>query len=440
MKRKNDSTRAFAPSDEVLQNPYIGFTSFNHFRDEPLFSDTTAEEGWIKERYPVYDWIEHKGREQGYYPDTSIVYIRILWKDFEPREGEYDFAFIEDILRKTKEHGQSLMLRIMPHTTRAEEDVPDWIRALMECPARPDTQRVKESPKDVLWIEKFGKAVEAFAKRFDGDTSLYAIDVSLTGAWGEGHKYAEYPQESLRALMDVYTKNFQRTHLLGQICAPELVNYGRRTKPLGWRADGLGNPYHMNRYFPQRIYPMNDAWKTAPVSFESFWYLNEWKRQGWDIDEIIEQTLKWHISSLNGKSSAVPREWKEKIDGWLKKMGYRFAVRNIEYPATVEAGDETELVLWIENRGVAPMYYPLPFTLHLQGEGQNVRYRTEVDVRQWLPGDTIEKIKLVVPADLPKGEYKLFCELGGGEYPNVQFAMQTEREGWLYRLAELTVL
>ena len=63
-----------------------------------------------------------------------------------------------------------------------------------------------------------------------------------------------------------------------------------------------------------------------------------------------------------------------------------------------------------------------------------------MDVRQWLPGDTIEKIKLVVPADLPKGEYKLFCELGGGEYPNVQFAMQTEREGWLYRLAELTVL
>lgn len=439
MKRINDGSRAFLPSDEVLKNPYIGFTSFNHFRGEPLFSDTTKEWGWAKERYPVYDWVEQEGDKQGYYPDTEIVYIRLLWKDFEPAEGEYNFALIEDILKKAKEQGQSLMIRIMPHTTREIEDVPDWIKEQIECPARPATERVKDSPKDVLWIEKFGKTIEAFAKRFDNDKTLYAVDISLTGAWGEGHKYNEYPQEKLRELMDVYAKNFTRTHLLGQICAPELVEYGRQTKPIGWRADGLGNPYHMNRYFPQRIYPMREAWKSAPVSFEAFWYLNEWKRQGWDIDEIIQQTLKWHISSLNGKSSAVPVEWKDKIDGWLKKMGYRFAVRNIEYPTRASAGDEMELVLWIENRGVAPIYYPLPFKLYLKSENCELVCPTEIDVRTWQPGDTIERIKLVLPANLPKGEYKLYCKLGGGEYPHVQFAMQTEKDGWMYHLADITV-
>ena len=440
MKRKNDSSRAFLPSDEVLQNPYIGFTSFNHFRGEPLFSDTTKTDGWIKEHYPVYKWVEQKGNKQGYYPDTEVAYIRIVWRDFEPIEGEYNFALTDDILAKAKKRRQSLMIRIMPHTTRENEDVPDWLKQIIDCPTRPTAERVKDSPKDVLWIEKFGKAIEAFAKRYDEDKTLYAVDISLTGAWGEGHKYEEYPQESLRWLIDIYTKNFKNTHLLGQICAPELVRYARQTKPIGWRADGLGNLWHMNRYYPELICGMDDAWKTAPVSFETFWYLNEWKRQGWDIDEIIEQTLKWHISSLNGKSSAVPLEWKDKIDGWLKKMGYRFAIRNIEYPATISRGDEIGLEMWLENRGVAPIYEPLPFKLHFKNEKCEFICPTEIDVRGWLPGDTIEKIEIVIPKNLPIGNYKLYCELGGGEYPHVQFAMQTKKDGWLYYLADITIV
>lgn len=439
MKRENDASQAFKPSEEVLQNPYIGFTSFNHFRGDKLFSDTGTVNGWVKERYPVYDWVEHNGWQQGYYPDTEVVYIRMLWKDFEPNEGEYNFAFIEDILDKAKAHNQSLMIRIMPHTTRQNEDVPDWIRAQIDCPLRPDTERVKDSPQNPLWIEKFGKAMEAFAKRFDDDKALYAVDISLTGAWGEGHKYREFPQEKLRELMDVYTKNFKRTHLLGQICAPELVEYGTQTKPIGWRADGLANPYHMNIFFPRAIYAMRDAWKTAPVSFEAFWYVNEWKNQGWDIDEIIQQTLKWHISTFNGKSSAVPVEWKDKIDGWLKKMGYRFAVRNIQYPSALSPNDEAEFAFWIENRGVAPIYYPLPFTLYLKNESRELVIPTDIDVRKWLPGDSIENVRVKIPSDLPKGEYTLYCKLGGGEYPHVQWAMQTERNEWLYRLVNIHI-
>lgn len=57
MKILPDKANKFARTDEILNNPYIGFTSFQHFRNEPLFSDTTPEEGWIKERYPVYDCI-----------------------------------------------------------------------------------------------------------------------------------------------------------------------------------------------------------------------------------------------------------------------------------------------------------------------------------------------------------------------------------------------
>lgn len=433
-------SNSFLPSNEVLQNPYMGFVSFNHFRDEPLFSDCPTTDGWIKEHYPVYDWVEQEGRKQGFYPDTEIAYIRIVWKDFEPKEKEYNFALTDEIFAKAKAKNQSVMLRLMPHTTRENEDVPNWLREQIPCPARPTSARVKESPTHPMFLRKFARAIEKIGERYDGDPAFYAMDISLTGAWGEGHHYANYPESELRLLVDAYTRSFKKTNLLGQICAPELVKYGRKTKPIGWRADGLANPYHMNRYFPKRIYPMKDAWKTAPVSFESFWFLGEWKKQGWDIDEIIEQTLKWHVSSINGKSSSIPFEWKEKIDGWLKKMGYRFAVRTIEYPDQTEAGQKAEILLWVENRGVAPIYNHLPFTLKLVGDGIEQVYPTKIDITKWLPGDSIEKIKIALPKNMKKGAYKLYCSIGGGELPVVQMAMQTEKDGAWYYLATLEVV
>ena len=57
-------TKRIKKTNEVLNNPYIGFTSFQHFRNDPLFSDCGPKGGWMKERYPVYDWVEQNGREQ----------------------------------------------------------------------------------------------------------------------------------------------------------------------------------------------------------------------------------------------------------------------------------------------------------------------------------------------------------------------------------------
>lgn len=434
MKRIPNNVKTLKKTDALLKNPYIGFTSFQHFRDEELFSDTGRTEGWKKEHYPVYQDVEQNGRSQGFYPDTEIAYIRLLWKDFEPREGKYDFALTDAIFRQAEEKKQTVMLRLMPHTTRPYEDVPDWLKAEIECPKRPADQRVKDSPKDPLFLKKFARVVRALGARYDGRPSFYAMDISLTGAWGEGHGFDTYPEQELKRLIDAYTESFTRTHLLGQICSPALVHYANRTRPVGFRADGLGNGDHMNIHFPKFIYEMKDIWKRAPISFESFWYLGQWKDEGWDIDEIIDQTLKWHISSLNAKSSSVPFEWRDKIDAWLKKMGYRFSVRLVEYPSVVSPNDTVLFTIWIENSGVAPIYTDVGFTLRLRGEEKTVELESGVDVRGWMPGDTVERIELSLPDGLPEGKYAIEFRIGGGEYPLIQPATDTERtdDGYYY--------
>ena len=414
-------TKRIKKTNEVLNNPYIGFTSFQHFRNDPLFSDCGPKGGWMKERYPVYAWVEQNGREQGYYPETEIAYFRVLWKDFEVADGEYNFALIDDIFKKARECNQSVMLRLMPHNRPENEDVPDWLFTLASIP------RVKErggkSPTHPIFLERFAKAIEVLGNRYDSEANFYAMDISLVGPWGEGMGFEDYPEKDLKGLVDAYTHTFKRTNLLGQICSPELVNYANLTKPVGFRADGLGEENHMGTYFPKNIFRMKDVWQKAPVSFESFYYLNEWKVQGWDIDEIIDQTLKWHISSINGKSSAVPIEWKDKIDKWLKKMGYRFSIRLVEYPDSAKQGDVLQIVMWIENSGCAPLYNSLPFSLRLKNQDYEIYSNSESNVTEWMPGDTIVKYEIQIPEQAPDGIYYLECRLGGGEYPVVKFAM-----------------
>lgn len=422
----------FDVTDQLFNNPYKGFTDFNHFDDGKIFADSV--DGWKKEKYPLYDDLDQSGAKTGFYPKCSIAYVRTLWSIVEPQENVFDFSVIDEVLDKCKKSGQTLMLRIMQHTARACEDIPAWLKKKVACPERPDEERIKGSPTDDYYYIAFCNLIKELGSRYDGNPLIYAVDISLSGAWGEGEGYDKVDPKILEMLIDSYTSSFKKTHLLGQICAPELVVYGNKTRPVGFRADGLGYGYHMRKYLPRNIYPMRNAWEKSPVAFESYWYLAEWQRQGWDIDYIIEQSLKWHVSSMNGKSSTIPFEWKEKVESWIKKMGYRFAIRGIEYPAVVKKGSGLPVELYVDNLGVAPIYNYVPVRFKLVNAEKEYVINTNIDIRKWMPADTIEKFDLSIPKDIEKSTYDIQVSIGGFDgYPLIYIATETVNEnGWYY--------
>ncbi len=436
--------KSFNEKKGVVYNPYIGFTSFQHFRGEKLYSDCiTGRDGVAGcetesyECYPVTEGVEEKGREQGYYPDTTVAYIRILWKEFEPKQDVYNYGIIQDILDKAKEKGQTVMFRLMPHSTCERDDVPDWLKNLIPCPKRPEGMRVKDSPTDPLYLELFGKAIKKIGERFDKDETLDCMDVSLGGSWGEGSQ--EFSEEEEKKLMDIYIDYFPNTKLIGQCGNPKMLNYIATKRAVGWRSDGTGNPRHTHIWFPS-YYPnvKNEHWKTAPISFESYWWISEWVRQKWDIDEVIEFTLSHHISTFNNKSFPIQYELKDKIEKWLEKMGYRFVIREIEYPESVKAGDTLKIKLKVDNKGVAPIYNKLPLRIRLKGETVK-EYETDVDITKWLPGEHNETIEMLLPADIIKGEYILQAGIGGNGKPSVVFATEAECDGNYINLANITI-
>lgn len=445
MRMEPSKTGYFAYKREEGQNPYTGIMSFQHFRGELMYSDIVVRpeanfcETERVECYPPAPDAEERGREEGYYPDNTIAYIRVLWREFEPERGKYNYAFIDNILSEAKSHGQSLIFRLMAHSTRACDDVPEWLKELVDCPARPDGERVKDSPLDPLFLDLFLDAIRALGERYDKDPYFDAIDISLPGAWGEGHNLNLYPENTLERIVDTYVEVFKNTQLLTQASRPELLYYGAKTVPIGWRGDGLGSPPHTFGSYPERISKVSEVWKSAPVSFESYWWLGEWQRRGWDIDRIIELTLMWHITSFNPKSMPIPYEWREKIDYWISRMGYHIAPTAFSYPEHAKPSDTLLFKLELSNTGVAPIYKPMKLKLRLRGEGCEYIFDSGIDPRRWLPGDWHESFEIKLPDGIKNGEYSIELALTTEIFPVVYFACDAERCGAYYKMGSIEI-
>jgi hypothetical protein len=151
--------------------------------------------------------------------------------------------------------------------------------------------------------------------------------------------------------------------------------------------------------------------------------------------------LKWHVSSVNAKSSVVPAQWSPLVDDWLRKMGYRLVLRQFTYSAEVGPNRKLVFTSWWENKGVAPCYRRYPFALRISSAVRSEVLLTAADIRRWLPGDNIYDDAVFLPMDMPAGEYDI--EVGlidpRTRRPKVKLAVAgVDAQGW-YRMGKITV-
>lgn len=433
--------------DDVLTNPGIGFMTFQRFNGDQLNEGTKWTEG-----YPI-EYQEFKGSlKNPNHPDTSIAYFRIYWKFVEPEEGKYNWEMLDKALNTAHSRKQRLMLRIPPYGSRGDNDVPDWYRAMVgtDETTKLDVKKWRTNPEDPRYAKYYGRMIRAVGKRYDGHPGLESVDLAIVGVWGEGAGTELLTRSTMQALTDAYLEGFRKTPLVSLLAGNEFNRYAISKQNVGWRVDCLGdmggfNPNwnHMFDYYPQAIvnYGMADAWKKAPVSLEVCWVMQEWMNKGWDVDYIIDQSLKWHISSFNSKSSAVPEAWWPQVNRWLKKMGYRFALRKFTYPSAVQPNGKLAFTSWWENQGVAPIYRQYPFALRLRSAERTHVMVTSADIRKWLPGDAIYDDAVFVPAEMPPGEYELEVALvdEASREPAIKLAIAgVNVDGW-YPMGKITV-
>ncbi len=427
--------------DDVLVNPGIGFMTFQRFNGDKLNTGKKWTEG-----FPI-EYQEFKGSlENENHPMTSIAYYRIYWRFLEPERGQYRWDLIDKALETARSRKQTLMLRVAPYGTNEETDVPDWYRKMVGPRTKLPEPKWAVDPEDPRYAEYFGGFIRELGARYDGHPDLESVDLAIVGAWGEGAGSWRLTQPTREKLVDAYIDNFKNTQLIMLLTDPATNKYGLSRADVGWRVDCLGDmqsplgedhPFwcHMLDYYPQQIIlcGLQDAWKKAPVSMEVCWVIQHWMDMGWDVDYIIDQSLKWHISSFNAKSSPVPKEWEPNINRWLKKMGYRLALRKFSCPQIAKPGSKFTFTTWWENLGVAPCYKDFKFALRLTCKDKSEIFVTDANIRDWLPGDSLYQGQIDIPVNMPEGIYELDYALVDKNTlePKVQLAVEGRKnDGW----------
>jgi hypothetical protein len=266
---------------------------------------------------------------------------------------------------------------------------------------------------------------------------------------GEG--WGPYPPEwpTQQRLIDQYFDAFHRTRLLMNFDELRALDYAVH-RGAGWRLDcwgDMGRPgrnfAHMLDLYPQQVAKAHaeDIWKRSPVSLETCGTPLSWKDNSFDLSYMFDQALRWHATTINIKSTAIPAEWKAQFDEFQKKIGYRFILRRLEYPRAVRAGRMAPVRMWWLNAGVAPVYRDYILALEMRAMSASRIIRTDARVREWLPGDAIFENTLYVPDDLPAGGYRLRVALLDPRTltPAIRLAIEGRQEDGWYDVGAIAV-
>ncbi len=419
--------------NDVLVNPGMGVTTFQRFNGQELNPPFVwSERGPVKEMPDAH--------EKPDFPDTSIAYLRWYWSALEPEQGKFRWDIIDSALEEARKHGQTLAIRLMPYSDR--DPLPDWYRNSGARRANKATDKDGDvwQPdfSDPLYLKFWGELVTEAGKRYDGNATLDSVDVSSIGYWGEGWSNYMPAFSAQSPLIDLWLQSFRKTTLLMNFDEPHALAYGAQ-HGTGWRLDCLGDlrpkSLEMLDIYPQQVVRagIQDVWQHAPVSLEACGTPSTWQRDGFDVNYILQQALRWHISSLNVKSSPIPHEWKEQFEQFERQMGYRFILRRLEYPIAAKPGAQMLIHMWWLNAGVAPVYKSYSLAMELQSGKNAAVIRIPADVRKWLPGDAVVDESLQIPADLKPGTYRLRVALLDPESgkPAISLAIKgRQADGW----------
>ena len=447
-----DSMSYFKPTNNFILNPHIGFQTFQRFNGDPLEPAETRR--WT-EGYPINYHPFTGSLSNGQHPDTTVAYYRVYWRYFEPEEGKYNWELFDKALATAEERKQTLMIRMPPHSHlgQPDEEIPDaddlpaWLRAKIG-PKWHFSKDVKYDEKFLMfqgvsdpnhpdYIHYYTRAIKALADRYDNDPRLDSVDMSLCGAWGEEADLGHLTEENRNALIHAFTDNFKNTPVMAQSNQWELHSYacnvpaecdgrvetlryiaslnarvGIRGDCLGdmsYRTDPKWNWGHMRSIYPYIFGApgVADMWKRGPITFEAGGVMYSWLDMGFDLDEILEQGTLWHTSTFSNKGAPVPPEYRERVEKWCSQIGYRYAVRNVNYPGQAKGGDVLQIAMWLQNLGNSPMYRNYPFVLRLISPSGEVRHTMPVDIRDWLPGDITLRAEWTLPLYLPEDTYAL---------------------------------
>lgn len=420
------TTNQFQSTDEVFYNPLMGFA-------------VSAE-------------------NEDAVGENTLVYVDVTWAEWEPKEGVYaiDALWEENHLERWKAEGKQVVLRFVcdvPDTER-HMDIPQWLYEQTGDGVFYDTPYGKGySPEytNELFIEKHRQAILALGEAFRDQDLIAYVELGSLGHWGEWHtnyKYGltripsqEVREEYVSAYVDAFPyaklmarRPFAETAELGFGVFNDMTGHEEDTKEwLEWISEGgiYNQPLETEELVAQP-----NIWETSPVGGEFTSSISFEEMLVEDLDETISLIEQSHMTFIGPKCPVLDEleVYEDGVEEVLKTIGYRYGVSEASIFRWKWAEGGT-LTLTIENRGIAPIYYPWSMYLYICDEDGVQVERMEVPVSLMdISGGESETVKL---KDVPVVEgytYWIGIENPTSDEPEVYLDMDCESNQFKYNI------
>ncbi len=378
--------------DDVVPNPFKGFAP------------------WIGDENPIYE--------------TKLQQATFAWSELEPRQGVYNWARLEKDWGNVAVTGKRVGFRIAAAIPGSGEiHTPQWLidqGVKMRRYSIDGHSGLAPDWDDPKFLAAHHNFIMALGARYDKDPRVAWIDIGSYGFWGEWHVWLNESLSATQAtkqkiLEDYFTAFPTKPKVIAfddDFATKYVTDHGG-----GIRNDCLGTKESNDWYLESlnHIDPtMNDrVWKTAIITGE-FCGSNRGAIEGtterFDLNfEFIKKTHWSFIGSAGGAIEPQSAKHKRDLDKLHKTLGYRFVLREVSFEKNIHKGDTLKLAIKVENKGVAPFYFPWPVVIYFVASDGSVKWEqiTDANITKWLPGLHIVAFDIPVSESLSSGIYDL---------------------------------
>lgn len=393
------------------------------------------------------------------YYNSHIYHIYIPWRLAEPTDDEFRWDLIEEkylkpitdldadatfVLRLLADYPDGVNSAINAHYGDRHEqpnrDYPGFIEGNYYDNCNGDGPGYAANWNTVVFEQQATSLIYSYAKKFDGDPRITAIQLGLLGLWGEWHQSGcetLAPNDKIKAtIMNTYLEAFQKTPL--QI---RYVSDNAGGNPLGFYEDYFPsftancNNYQLPNcddegnwnlaYGFANVSPLaEDNWKLAPVSGESPLQI---QKDSWvNNADVIRVVKDYHFSFLGPAGKHEENGFQKELSILQDALGYRFEAISASLVNSQSSENEVEINFKLRQAGVAPSYIQTRLQLDWLDESGKVvlTQKLEGDLSALLPNETIE-VSSTIRHGLPKGNYQLRAYLSMPDRKtNLAFANQ----------------
>ncbi|MFC1452320.1 DUF4832 domain-containing protein [Verrucomicrobiota bacterium] len=398
------------------------------------------------------------------FPGLSTIYLRLAWSYMEPREGQFDWSPLDTAIQRWRDAGFRIAFRITCCEGSVYYATPEWVRAagakgyhFNNGKIDPDAPNWEPDYNDPVFLEKLGRFLAVFGKRYGSLPYVDFIDVGSYGIWGECHCYwstkIDYGPDMFMKHLKLYEQHLPDALLvvnddLDWSVSPDIIDYavenGYALRDDSIFCDPTDPPYYGHRLADR-------FWRQTPVILEMGHYVHALGNKTWQEGRNYLRAVRdYHAAYVS--AHWWPRDFMagnmEHILEMNRILGYRFRLLAADWNETIDDARFSFSATW-RNDGVCCCYrdaYPCLTIKDVKGGKVQVLVDDTFKARRLEPepygqaASLAQAFTATLTMQMPAGDYEVFLSLGDADgTPRIALPLDDDDGFRRYRLGGVHV-